>query len=222
MSESRRPPASAGSDGSKTHGQGGGACLNSPSAHDDKARWRRELSERRRALDEVARRALSARLAARVTRTLDRLTPSLVAVYAPLSAEPDPFPLPPGLRLVFPRMELDDQLSLREATLADLVPGPGGLREPGPDALRVAIEAVDLFIVPGLGFDRRGVRLGRGRGHYDRLLAQRSSRAWAIGVCFETQLVDALPSEPHDERVDLVVTDARSLDCRVGGSSDPR
>lgn len=72
---------------------------------------------------------------------------------------------------------------------------------------RIAIENVDLFIVPGLLFDRAGRRLGRGGGHYDRLLARRREGALLVGVCYTDRVVDALPDDPWDVAMHLVVTD---------------
>ena len=60
---------------------------------------------------------------------------------------------------------------------------------------------IELAVVPGMAFDREGRRLGRGRGYYDRLLP-RLPRAYKLGVCFPFQVVDAIPCEPHDIRVD--------------------
>lgn len=61
------------------------------------------------------------------------------------------------------------------------------------------------FLVPGVGFDGRGNRLGRGKGYFDRLLAPCAGRK--IGVFFQFQKLDAIPAEPHDRRLDLVVTE---------------
>lgn len=68
-------------------------------------------------------------------------------------------------------------------------------------------EAVDLFLVPGLAFTPDGRRLGRGGGYYDRLLARRAIGSTAIGICFAVQLLESLPTEPHDQRVDAVITE---------------
>jgi len=58
---------------------------------------------------------------------------------------------------------------------------------------------IDLIVVPGVAFDRLGNRMGRGRGYYDRFLSQNAlSQAWRIGVCFPQQLVESVPTEPHD------------------------
>ena len=63
----------------------------------------------------------------------------------------------------------------------------------------------DLIIVPGVAFDRKGNRLGRGRGYYDRFLCQHLD-VKRIGICFDFQLVDEVPSEPFDIRMDEVIS----------------
>ena len=63
----------------------------------------------------------------------------------------------------------------------------------------------DLIIVPGVAFDRIGNRLGRGRGYYDRFLSQHLN-VKRIGICFDFQLVDEIPTEPFDIRMDEVIT----------------
>ena len=69
-----------------------------------------------------------------------------------------------------------------------------------------------MILVPGLAFDLRGGRLGRGRGYYDRFLA--GATGLRVGVCFEDQIVADVPLEPHDLRMDFVVTP--SSICRCG------
>jgi len=67
--------------------------------------------------------------------------------------------------------------------------------------------SVDVVIVPGLAFTVEGDRLGQGGGWYDRFLAGVRPEAITIGVAFAPQVVESLPVEPHDKRVDLVITD---------------
>ncbi len=67
------------------------------------------------------------------------------------------------------------------------------------------VDAIDLVIVPALACDRNGVRLGHGYGYYDEFLAQ--TRAIRVCPCIDGFLVDELPSDPHDESVDIVVTE---------------
>lgn len=74
------------------------------------------------------------------------------------------------------------------------------------------VEDIELIIVPGVAFDRKGHRLGRGKGFYDRLL--QSARATKIGVGYQLQLVDELPSEPHDVAMDIVITEDTTIIIR--------
>jgi 5-formyltetrahydrofolate cyclo-ligase len=82
--------------------------------------------------------------------------------------------------------------------------GNYGIQEPIPPH-RLKSEEIDLFLVPGVAFDRTGNRLGRGGGYYDRMLAL--STAPRIGICFHFQLLDQLPTEPHDVPVQIIITD---------------
>lgn len=88
---------------------------------------------------------------------------------------------------------------------SDLEVGPFGVLQPGIDAERLD---PDVIFVPLLGFTADGGRIGQGGGHYDRHLAARSGIT-AIGMAWDAQLVDALPLEEHDARLDAVVTPTR-------------
>lgn len=79
-----------------------------------------------------------------------------------------------------------------------------GIREPTRGAL-IQPADFDLIVVPGLGFDTFGRRLGRGAGYYDRFLAEAAGTT--CGFAFEEQLLEDLPVEPHDQEIDLLVTD---------------
>lgn len=68
-----------------------------------------------------------------------------------------------------------------------------------------SVNDIDLIVVPGVGYDPAGNRVGRGKGYYDRLLVE--SKATKIGVGYEFQVVDEIEAEPHDVRVDIVITD---------------
>lgn len=98
---------------------------------------------------------------------------------------------------------------------ADLATGYRGVREPRAQLRRaVPPSRADVVLVPGLAFDRAGRRLGAGGGHLDRLLASAGPAPVRIGVAFASQLVAQVPTEPHDERVHLVVTEAGVVDAR--------
>jgi 5-formyltetrahydrofolate cyclo-ligase len=84
----------------------------------------------------------------------------------------------------------------------DLTPGIRGIPEPRPDLLEVQPGELDWVLVPGLAFDNRGFRLGRGAGHYDRLLPMIRPNAVCWALCLSCQVVEALPVEPHDAPLD--------------------
>lgn len=87
-----------------------------------------------------------------------------------------------------------------------LVPGPLGLREPsGPRLGPAALARAALVLLPGLAADRTGVRLGRGAGYYDRSLHHAAPGTPLVVVLHDGELVDALPAEPHDRRVDAAL-----------------
>ena len=86
--------------------------------------------------------------------------------------------------------------------------GAHGIWEPR-ETQPAAAEDLRLIVVPGVAFDAQGGRVGHGRGHFDRLLAR--SGALLVGLCFENRLVEAVPMEPHDVRMDVVATEKRML-----------
>lgn len=90
----------------------------------------------------------------------------------------------------------------------ELVPGPYfGILQPSEDGVPLHPAEMDLIVVPGVGFDQMGRRLGQAGGYYDRMLARVPSTVVRLGWAFAVQLVDELPEEPHDERVDVLVTE---------------
>lgn len=112
-----------------------------------------------------------------------------------------------GARMVYPVQSLGGL----ELALADgrdsLRPGRRGIREPEHDAPRVRVQDVDAFLVPGLLFDRSCRRLGRGGGHYDRLLKHARAGATPIGICYAERVVEELPEDPWDVAMAIVVTE---------------
>ena len=83
--------------------------------------------------------------------------------------------------------------------------GKFGLREPDTDQLVDLSQEGILCIIPLVACTRDGKRLGRGRGYYDRFFAK-NPHIFKVGVCYSEQVLDALPTEPHDVRLDLVVS----------------
>jgi 5-formyltetrahydrofolate cyclo-ligase len=92
-----------------------------------------------------------------------------------------------------------------------LVAGPFDILEP-TISNPAPVNRLDLVVVPGLAFDLRGRRLGRGKGFYDRLLS--AANGVKCGICFDEQLLPEIPVEPHDVTLDFLATPTRWQDCR--------
>ena len=133
----------------------------------------------------------------------------IVAAYAALPGEPDLRPLEwVGSRTVLlPRVDGEDLVFHAVNDATHLKSGAFGVMEPDP-AKCPAFDPRDaeIIFVPGIAFTTEGLRLGRGRGFYDRLLAALPEDILRVGVCFAEQIVAELPSEPHDEEVDVVLS----------------
>jgi len=91
----------------------------------------------------------------------------------------------------------------------EIVSGQFGIREPIGNCVQIPFDDLDLILVPGMAFDLRGNRLGRGRGFYDRLLAE--TRGVKCGIAFDEQIVGAVPTEEHDLKMDFILTPTRGM-----------
>ncbi|MFO0954897.1 MAG: 5-formyltetrahydrofolate cyclo-ligase [Isosphaeraceae bacterium] len=179
---------------------------------------RREAVTRILALDAAVRAAEEARLCELFPGLpgLDGASSVLLYVHA-FPEEIDTAPmlawvLGSGRRLVLPRVDRRAR-ALRLYPVADLEadlrPGTLGIPEPRRDLPEVPPGEVDWVLVPGLLFDPRGYRLGRGAGHYDRLLPQLRPGVPRWAYCLDCQWVDELPVEPHDVPLDGVLSAGR-------------
>jgi len=140
-----------------------------------------------------------------------------VLFFAPLPDELDVWPLMElslalGTTCALPFFDAEKSLYGAKAIsklATDIVLGKFGVREPAAACAAIPLNQFDLILVPGTAFDMSGNRLGRGRGFYDRLLVQTSSLK--CGVCHDFQLLEKIPAEPHDAKVDFVMTPRRCL-----------
>lgn len=98
-------------------------------------------------------------------------------------------------------------VELRSLSSDDISETTLGIREPA-QGLPFPVANIDMIIVPGLGFDKQGNRIGRGRGFYDRFLAHRDWKGVSCGLGFEEQVVEEVPRQEHDMQIDMLVTDA--------------
>ncbi|MGM9620320.1 MAG: 5-formyltetrahydrofolate cyclo-ligase [Bacteroidaceae bacterium] len=138
-----------------------------------------------------------------------------ILLYHPLPDEVDVTPLlheamRQGKRVYLPVVTGSCSVEVR-AWLPETVMHTGayGIQEPqGEEISRKEYTEIDLAIIPGMAFDSRGHRLGRGKGYYDRLLTQMPG-AYFMGVCFPFQILQEIPSEAHDINMQTVIYDDR-------------
>jgi 5-formyltetrahydrofolate cyclo-ligase len=171
--------------------------------NEEKAKVRAAISAIRIRPEE--REEASSAIHDRIMRLKEWQDAETVLLYAPLPDEPDVERLfDQSKRICFPRFKVDrDYQSAIVETVQDLVVGKFGIKEPPPKANEVGGSSIDITLVPGLAFDEDCNRLGRGRGFYDRWLPQLSGVK--IGIGFDHQLIGAVPNEPHDHQLDMVV-----------------
>ncbi|MFE3204282.1 5-formyltetrahydrofolate cyclo-ligase [Embleya sp. NPDC059237] len=182
----------------------------------DKATLRSQLMNSRSRAGSDRRVAASRALRDALLALPEIAAAGTVAAYVPVGSEPGGRDLAEDLtagstrRVLLPVLLADNDLdwALYEGP-ASLVPAGRGLREPigprlGPEAVRTA----DVLVVPGLAVDRRGMRLGRGGGSYDRALARVPEAAVTVVLLYDDEVLDRVPAEPHDVPVDIAVTPA--------------
>jgi 5-formyltetrahydrofolate cyclo-ligase len=141
-----------------------------------------------------------------------------IAVYSPIQNEIETaairdHALASGKRVFYPRCTAENVLELVEiGSVAELAIGRFGILEPTGEQ-RLAKDQEELVVfVPGVAFDLRGNRLGRGEGWYDRLIAK-LGRATFVALAYDFQIVDGVPAEEWDQRVHYLITERRIVDC---------
>jgi 5-formyltetrahydrofolate cyclo-ligase len=182
---------------------------------------RRSIKESILGLDPGVRAAAEAELIARFPALPGYAAASTVLLYVSAFAEEINtcsffmHALAAGKRVLCPRVQREEnRMRLFQITSlsANLEPGLLGIPEPRDGCAEVEAAEVDWALIPGLAFDCRCYRLGRGGGHYDRLLPgmRPDASCWALG--FDCQIAPELPIEPHDVPIDGVATPRRIID----------
>jgi 5-formyltetrahydrofolate cyclo-ligase len=180
-----------------------------------KDRLRAEAFARRDALDKEWRRQAARRIAAQVLAIPELKDLQPVGGYWPIRSEVDPRPILRGLvkrgQIAALSQILHPHLSWREWRPGDvLIKGGFGVREPGPDAPECFPRAL---LVPLAAFDRARHRVGYGKGHFDRSIAELSRHhpVLTIGLAYSIQEIDRVPAEAHDQCLDYVVTESETI-----------
>ena len=187
----------------------------------EKKQLRRCYSEKRKSIPENQRRLFDQAIRRNLSALPFFSDCACVAAFCPLGAEPDLLPALEGKRLFLPRF-VEEQQAYELVEISDLqkdlVIGRYKILEPRPELEKADWEFVRnevLFLVPAVAYDRRGVRLGRGGGFYDRML--QSVAKPPVGVVYSCQIGEGLPLCSHDVPVGWVVTEREVINCSMEG-----
>ena len=192
-----------------------GAASSSEAIKQAKAALRQQVLARRDAVDVATRNHNSKAITEKLRVLPAYRAAKTVAAYASFGSELDTGEflvgiLEDGKQLLLPWINRAQRvLELRQVIdlHADLVAGVWGIREPAERCLLASPATIEFMLVPGVAFTTDGARLGYGGGFYDRLLASFDRRIARVAAAFELQVVGQLPEGPHDQRVDMVVTE---------------
>lgn len=187
------------------------------SVADEKKNLRAILTDCRIAITPSCARARSREIARRIFAADFYARASRVVLYASTENEVSTESiladaLAAGKTVMLPRYDRARRCieAARVAAIEALAPGAFGILEPPADAPAAAPGELDgaLVCVPGVAFGVMGERLGRGKGHYDRFLAEYCAEAITIGLAYSFQLLDRIPEESFDRRLNLIVTES--------------
>jgi 5-formyltetrahydrofolate cyclo-ligase len=154
-----------------------------------KAALRSRMQQRLTELSSDERDSHSKQICERIVRSPEWQQAKRVALFVPLRSEAD-------------ISGLNEEARAAQKVITTIAPTIRVEAE-----LQFGTDKIDLIVVPGLAFSRDGHRLGRGGGFFDRLLAGPAAAAYKLGVCFDFQLLESIPIEPHDIVMDTVVTE---------------
>lgn len=182
---------------------------------------RRECRAIRKGVGDAYRAHASASICERLASWTLFQQSQTILTYMPIQSEVDLTPLLerfPQKRWVLPRIipEENHRMEFHLYDAARLIQHPFGMMEPAPDAPVIPADEIELTLVPGLAYDRRGYRLGYGGGYYDRFLTR--YRGVSAGIVFHDLLLDSIPYSAHDLPVQWVITERELISIQKHNS----
>ncbi len=181
-----------------------------------KAGLRRKMLESRKALCVEDFMVKSQMIQQRLISTKEFSHAGVLALYFPIQNEVDThqiidFCLNSGKKVLLPAVS-DGGLLFRELKeLSDLQKGKFGILEPTASSEAFVPEIADLIVLPGIAFDLKGHRVGYGKGYYDKSVHHLEGLGKLVGICYDFQLVEKIAGEPHDVKVDMIITEKRTI-----------
>ena len=179
---------------------------------------RADLRERRQNVSSQSRETAEAGVKEQLDALVDRLGARSISCFLSTPTEPGTHAfvaaaVARGIRVLLPITREDGLLDWSVATAdAEIAEGLFGLPEPVGDVLGpIAVNDVDLLVIPAAAVDRRGMRLGWGRGYFDKTLGSMEKCPPVYAVIFDSEFVDDVPRDVHDQPVTGVVTPTRTI-----------
>jgi 5-formyltetrahydrofolate cyclo-ligase len=186
----------------------------------DKASLRKEILSKRDRIPPAVKKIKDKAIEERLFSLNEFKTAKTISFFASFRSEVDTVgmikrSLEAGITVVLPRVEGKDLVLYQIKGLHELVPVYMGIPEPSvlTDDRRIHVNDVDAIIMPGAVFDETGNRIGYGGGFYDRLLAELQKPVPIIAPTYEEQVIESVPTDPHDKKVSIIITDSREIRC---------
>lgn len=180
---------------------------------------RAELRERRQLLSDAQRESAATAIAERLDALIDALGARSISCFLSTTTEPGTREFVTravrrGIRVLLPITRSDGLLDWAVATDDDeIAEGLFGLPEPTGEVLGpIAVNDVDLMIIPAAAVDRTGMRMGWGRGYFDKTIGSMEKCPPVYAVIYDSEILDSLPREVHDQPVNGVVTPSQTLE----------
>lgn len=186
----------------------------------DKRELRKETIQRRDRIPPEVRAIKDREIMERLVTYRPYTEAGTVMLFASFRTEVNTFPiikraLQEGKKVALPRVNRSQKvLDLYYIeSLEQLERGCMGIQEPVVAPERIAMaEDMEVIVLPGVAFDEHGGRIGYGGGYYDRLLDSLQNVPLLVAIAYEEQIVDEIPLEPHDKRVQVIITDNRVIE----------
>jgi 5-formyltetrahydrofolate cyclo-ligase len=169
---------------------------------------RKEINRLERSVSDETAAYLSQKICCRLIQTEIFQKANCIALYHSIKGEVETVSLIEEWyrkkKIVLPVVSGKDLLFYSYTGKESMTTGVFGIREPIPSEI-ITTEKIDLFIVPGIAFDHNGNRMGRGKGYYDRFLSETEKPV--IGLCFGFRLIKHVPTEEHDKKMTMILTE---------------
>ncbi len=187
---------------------------------ENKTSIRKRLLKKRLQLTKKEVENFSKRILKKLTKRPEFKASRVVLLYHPIKNEVDPIPLfsktPfPKKNKIFalPRIcKKTDRLYIHKVTdLNTLQTGRFNIKEPSTKHPVISRNKLNLVITPGLAFDLKGHRIGYGKGYFDKLFKNLSTKCTKIALAYDFQIIENIPAAKHDQKVDLIITEKRII-----------